>query len=85
MTFSQLAIFNKKRLIRYLEMLAFKYILDLSLSSRLEDLLSDDALYRSSNIWLVFYALSDQASITSAAINGNPVAQNALGNSLTSA
>jgi TPR repeat protein len=63
-----------------LEMLAVKYILNPSLSSRSEGLVSEEVLYRVSNSWMEFYFLSDQISVLSAANNGNPSAQNALGN-----
>ena len=63
-----------------LEMLAVKYILNPSLSSRSEGLVSEEVLYRVSNSWMEVYFLSDQISILSAANNGNPSAQNALGN-----
>jgi len=63
-----------------LDMLAVKYILNPSLSSRSEGLVSEEVLYRVSNSWMEVYFLSDQISVLSAANSGNPSAQNALGN-----
>ncbi|MDC1231987.1 hypothetical protein N8076_01795 [Gammaproteobacteria bacterium] len=63
-----------------LDVLTVKYLLDPSLTSRLENIVSKDVLYRVSNSWMSVFTLSDRISLLNAANNGNPSAQNALGN-----